>query len=157
MMPAVLGVANGWPSRRVKRLLRDYAAAAYEEDLRRALLPMAEAFKRWKRNELDSRELSTIIHEFHQGPARGLWVRHDTPYQDMAVRVRDHDGSERTQCGRSGWTTWLGRYDLRRTTGTSCPGAPALRRSAGAGVLLSPHTLAGFEGRPAPEYGARRG
>ena len=73
------------PSRRVKRLLREYAAAAYEEDLRRALLPVAEAFRRWERNELDSSELSAIIHEFHQGPARDLWVRYDTPYQDMAV------------------------------------------------------------------------
>ena len=72
-------------SRRVKRLLREYAAAAYEEDLRRALLPVAEAFKRWERNELDSSELSEIIHKFHQGPARDLWLRYDTPYQDMAV------------------------------------------------------------------------
>lgn len=48
--------------KRIKRLLREYAAAAHEEELRRALLPISEAFGRWKRRELDSGELSEIIH-----------------------------------------------------------------------------------------------
>src|SRR2546422_6315186 len=64
--------------KRIKRLLREYAAVAHEEELRRALLPVAEAFKRWEREELDSGELSEIIHKFHQGPARDLWVRYNT-------------------------------------------------------------------------------
>ncbi|MBI4519225.1 MAG: hypothetical protein HY701_00185 [Gemmatimonadetes bacterium] len=73
--------------KRIKRLLREYAAAAHEEDLRRALLPVAEAFKRWERKELDSAELSEIIHSFHQGPARDLWVRYTTPHLEMAVAL----------------------------------------------------------------------
>jgi hypothetical protein len=32
--------------KRVKRLLREYASAAHEKELRRALLPLADAFKR---------------------------------------------------------------------------------------------------------------
>src|SRR3989442_2405324 len=71
--------------KRVKRLLREYAAVAHEEELRRALLPIAEAFKRWERAELDSGELSEIIHKFHQGPARDLWVRYNTAHLEMAV------------------------------------------------------------------------
>ena len=53
--------------KRVKRLLREYASAAHEEELRRALLPLAEAFKRWEHGDLDSGELSDLIHRFHQG------------------------------------------------------------------------------------------
>jgi len=52
---------------------------------RRALLPMSEAFGRWERSELGSGELSEIIHRFHQGPARELWVRYNTPHLEMVV------------------------------------------------------------------------
>ena len=61
----------------VKQLLRKHAAAAHEEELRRALLPLAEAFKKWGEGQLGSGELSELIHEFHQGPARELWVRYN--------------------------------------------------------------------------------
>ena len=63
--------------KRVKRLIREHAAAAHEEELRRALLPLAEAFKRWGEGQIGSGELSELIHEFHQGPARELWVRYN--------------------------------------------------------------------------------
>src|SRR5947208_14991575 len=64
--------------KRVKRLLRECAAAAHEEELRRALLPIAEAFKLWEQGGLGSGELSELIHRFHKGPARELYVRYDT-------------------------------------------------------------------------------
>jgi hypothetical protein len=63
--------------KRIKRLLREYAAAAHEEELRRALVPVFEAFKQWDRREIDSGELSGIIHRFHQGPARELYGRYN--------------------------------------------------------------------------------
>ena len=71
--------------KRIKRLLREHAGDAHEEELRRALVPVAEAFKRWERGELGSGELSNIIHLFHQGPARELFVRYNTPHLEMAV------------------------------------------------------------------------
>ena len=61
----------------MKRLLREYAAAAHEEELRRALVPIAEAFKRWEQGGLESGELSDLIHRFHQGPARELFLRYN--------------------------------------------------------------------------------
>lgn len=64
--------------KRVKRLLRECAAAAHEEELRRALVPIAEAFKRWEQGELGSGDLSDLIHRFHQGPARDLYLRYNT-------------------------------------------------------------------------------
>lgn len=48
-------------------------------------MPVAEAFKRWERGELGSGELSEIIHGFHQGLARDLFVRYNTIRLDMAV------------------------------------------------------------------------
>ena len=69
----------------IKRLLREYAAAAHEEELRRALLPISEAFGRWASAELGSGELSEIIHRFHQGPARELWARYNTPHLEIPV------------------------------------------------------------------------
>ena len=71
--------------KRIKRLLREYAAVAHEEELGRALLPISEAFGRWERRDLGSGELSEIIHRFHQGPARELWVRYNTPHLEMVV------------------------------------------------------------------------
>ena len=71
--------------KRVKRLLRECAAAAHEEELRRALLPIAEAFKRWEQGELGSGDLSELIHRFHQGPARELYVRYDTNQLEAPV------------------------------------------------------------------------
>jgi hypothetical protein len=71
--------------KRIKRLLREHAASAHEEELRRALVPVAEAFKRWERRELGSGELSETIHSFHQGPARDLYVRYNTVHLEMAV------------------------------------------------------------------------
>jgi hypothetical protein len=71
--------------KRIKRLLREYAASAHEEELRRTLVSVAEAFKRWERKELGSGELSEIIHTFHQGPARQLWVRYNTERLEMVV------------------------------------------------------------------------
>ena len=76
---------NPEPPKRIKRLLREYAAQAYEEELRRALAPLAEAFDHWSRRELESSTLCDRIHEFHQGPARDLYVRYDRQHQEMAV------------------------------------------------------------------------
>jgi len=71
--------------KRIKRLLREQAREAHEEELRRTLVPVAEAFKHWERDELGSGELSEIIHRFHQGPARELFVRYQTRHLEMAV------------------------------------------------------------------------
>ena len=60
--------------KRVCRELRGLAARAHEEALRRALVPLAEAFRGWEEGRVSSFELSGLIHEFHQGPARELYA-----------------------------------------------------------------------------------
>jgi len=66
------------PSKRIKRRFRECVAAAREEELRRALHPVAEAVRRWERKELSSADLSEIIRRFDEGTARKLWARYDT-------------------------------------------------------------------------------
>lgn len=56
-----------------KKALRELAHRAYEEALRRALLPVGEAVEAWKAGTISSFELSDRIHTFHQGPSRKLW------------------------------------------------------------------------------------
>lgn len=71
--------------KRLKRLLRECAGRAHEIELRQALVSLADAFKRWERGELDSFELSDLIHRFHQGTAREIYLRYETPYHAPAV------------------------------------------------------------------------
>ncbi len=73
------------PPKRIKRLLRELAAKAHEEELRRALAPLANAFERWARGEADSFEVSDLVHEFHQGPSRELFVRYTRSPHDATV------------------------------------------------------------------------
>ena len=56
----------------IRRQTSELADQAYEEELRRALAPLAEAFERWKAGAASSVEISDMIHEFHQGPSRQL-------------------------------------------------------------------------------------
>jgi hypothetical protein len=61
------------------------AAAAHEEELRRALLPVAVAFEEWRAGRLGSGELTERIHEFHDGPARELYKTCNSGTLELAV------------------------------------------------------------------------
>jgi hypothetical protein len=58
---------------------------AHEEELRRSLLPLSEAFDAWKEGRLSSGALSERIHEFHQGPARELFKKYNVGMQEAVV------------------------------------------------------------------------
>jgi len=73
------------PPKRIRQLLREFAAKAHEEELRRALTPLAHAFERWSRGEVDCFDLSDLIHAFHQGASRDLFVRYTRRPHDPAV------------------------------------------------------------------------
>ena len=64
------------PPKGVKRALRELAARAHEEELRRALLPVAAAFDQWRAGNLGSGDRAELIHQFHDGPARELFKRY---------------------------------------------------------------------------------
>ena len=63
----------------IKRKIRELAGQVYEKDLAGELTKLAEHFEAWKRGEIDSFDLSDLIHKFHQGPARELFSRYNTP------------------------------------------------------------------------------
>ena len=56
----------------IRRRTRELADQAYEEKLRRVLVPLAEAFERWKIGAATSVEISDLIHEPHEGPSKRL-------------------------------------------------------------------------------------
>lgn len=69
----------------IKRALRELAAIAHEEELRRALVPLQGAFDRWDRGHLSSGALNELIHEFHQAPARELFNRYNSGVLEASV------------------------------------------------------------------------
>jgi len=71
--------------KRLKRLLREYLGKAHEAELRQALTSLAEAFKQWEQGEIDSFELNGLIHRFHQGPGREIYLHYDTRHPEPQV------------------------------------------------------------------------
>jgi hypothetical protein len=63
----------------VGKRIREYARAAHEEELRRALVPLAAKFDEWRTGSLSSDELSNAIHVFHDGPSRELFKFYNQP------------------------------------------------------------------------------
>jgi hypothetical protein len=76
----------------LKKALRELAGAAHENALRRALRPLGDAVARWERGELSSVALGELIHEFHQGPARQLWVTYHRAALEISVAQAILDG-----------------------------------------------------------------
>lgn len=70
----------------VMKLIREYARQAHEEELRRALVPLAQKFDEWRVGTVSSGELTEIIHKFHSGPSRELFKFYNEPAPlDLAV------------------------------------------------------------------------
>jgi hypothetical protein len=74
-------------SKHVKRLIREYAARAYEAELGKALGELEAQFTRWRSGQISAAELSDYIHEFNRGPARDLWGRYNARIDDTLVAI----------------------------------------------------------------------
>jgi hypothetical protein len=72
-------------SKRVKRLLREFAARAYEIELGRALGELEQQFALWRSSQISAGELSDRVHAFTRGPARELWDRYNARLDDTQV------------------------------------------------------------------------
>ena len=72
-------------SRAVRHELRQLAGRAHEEELRRALLSLANQFDQWKAGALDSFDLSDQIHAFHNGASRVLYNRYTGGMHEVTV------------------------------------------------------------------------
>jgi len=63
----------------VAKRIRECARAAHEEELRRALEPLAAKFDEWRAGSVGSGELSDAIHAFYRGPRREIFVFYSEP------------------------------------------------------------------------------
>lgn len=72
-------------SKRIRRLVRDWAGVAHERDLRKALDEVRAQFDRWERQEISSFALNEIVHHFHQESSRDIWKRYATNHLEPAI------------------------------------------------------------------------
>ena len=56
----------------IRRQTSELADQAYEDELHRALTPLAEAFERWKVGATSSVAIPDLTHDSHPGPSRQL-------------------------------------------------------------------------------------
>jgi hypothetical protein len=72
-------------SKKVKRLLRELIAEAYERELHRELTKLEQSFSEWRSGALSSGELSYRLHQYETGPSRELYKRYNDTPADLAV------------------------------------------------------------------------
>jgi len=65
--------------------LRRLAELAYERELNEELGALEESFHQWRCGSINAYDLSQAIHEFHDGPARDLYVRYNRLKPDVLV------------------------------------------------------------------------
>ena len=72
-------------SKKIKKLIREFAAEAHERELHRELTALDRRFSEWRAGRLGSGELSVEIHQYETGPSRELFKRYNGALPDMMV------------------------------------------------------------------------
>ena len=72
-------------SKRIKRLLREFAAEAYERELARELARLDKSFSEWRDGKINSGELSHRIHQYETGASRELFNKYNDGKNDFNV------------------------------------------------------------------------
>ena len=75
---------NDYP-KSIKRLLREFAAEAYEKELSRELARLEESFAEWRDEKINSGELSNRIHQYETGASRELFKKYNEGKNDFNV------------------------------------------------------------------------
>jgi len=84
----------------LKREIRELAGVVHERWLALELGKLEGEFARWRAGELDAIELSALIHKFHEGPPRALWLMFNTNHvATLSLRLREalEDGTLRAE------------------------------------------------------------
>lgn len=71
--------------KRLKRLVREWAAIAHDRELTKALQELRTHFDRWQQSEITAAELNGLIHQFHEGVARDIWKSYATKHLEPAI------------------------------------------------------------------------
>ena len=69
----------------LKRKLNEQSMLAHEEELRRALMPLAEKFEQWRQGRVSSGELALIIRDWDFGPQKELFKKYNYGIKEMNV------------------------------------------------------------------------
>ena len=72
-------------SKRIKRLVREYATIAHDRELGQALRGLDAQFERWRSGAIGSAELNDLIHQFHDGLSRDVWRKYATNRLEPAL------------------------------------------------------------------------
>ena len=72
-------------SKRIKRLLREFAVEAYEKELSRQLAKLDKSFEEWRDGKIISGELSYRIHQYEAGVSRELFKKYNEGKNDFNV------------------------------------------------------------------------
>jgi hypothetical protein len=72
-------------SKRIKRLLRELAAEAYEKELSRELVKLEKSFEEWQDGKINSGELSHRVHQYETGVSRELFKKYNEDKFDFNV------------------------------------------------------------------------
>jgi len=60
-------------STEMKKNLKELVKVAYEEELKKYLMPLHDSFLKWKENEVSSLNLANLVHRFHNGISKKLF------------------------------------------------------------------------------------
>ena len=72
--------------KRIKRQLNDLVGQAYENELGRELGKLAQHFDEWREGKISAGELTELVHQYHNGPARELWKQYNrNPFTELLV------------------------------------------------------------------------
>ncbi len=72
-------------SKKIKKLIREFAAEAQERELHRELTKLDLRFAEWRNGKLGSGALSDVIHRYETGSSRELFKRYNGDLPDMMV------------------------------------------------------------------------
>ena len=72
-------------SKSMKRQIRELRAQAHENELASELTKLEQKFADWHAGKIGAGELSQIVHQYHNGPARELFSYYDSGDDDLLV------------------------------------------------------------------------
>ena len=64
--------------KKLKAVLREHAARAWEAEMSAALGALSAKFDEWNAGAMSTADLDAAIHEYHNGIARDIWKRFST-------------------------------------------------------------------------------
>src|SRR6185369_1080785 len=72
-------------TKNVKRLIREFAAEAYEKELSRELARLDKSFSEWRAGRINRGELSYRIHQYETGVSREVFNKYNAGENDFNV------------------------------------------------------------------------